>query len=427
MKNLNEYIVENLSDHTVYLIKTADECKKYLKRKIGKGDTTLQDSLGISDINIDALYQYVNDNNMPAPIVGCYNNTQFGTAFRRWFNENVQCKILNSEHDSFTFNKESKYFKNYHNTGLKEDGKFVPTAQDMEEIISYAYNNLYCKMEDDANCNAVGINEKKRANIINYYIINKTSIDAIAKVLHDRCPCSKGYGKLKNFSKKNIKDEWADLYENGTPNGTPKTDIISLDNKNSYRISLKKAGGSQIMSAKIDEAKATLLFAVEPLEENIKCEVLPILCNLLNVNETDKKRKENTEEIFDEFGPEYLNGKTLKERMNEDAEFSALIKNSKKKGKDFEAQLNTLLSEYKTTYKKSFYIEAMTGNHKFTEDSKCAANFVFVWDDVKNENTKIYNVDEYYEHIKDDSNVVVDFKSWPTSNRSGQTLKIITK
>lgn len=427
MKKLNEYIVENLSDHTVYLIKTADECKKYLKRKIGKGDTTLQDSLGISDIDIDELYQYVNDNNMPAPIVGCYNNTQFGTAFRRWFNENVQSMIKNSEHDSFTFNKESKYFKGYHNTSLKEDGKFVPTAQDMEEIISYAYNRLYCKMEDDANCKAVGINEKKRSNIINYYIINKISIDAIAKVLHDKCPCSKGYGKLKNFSGKKIKDEWADLYEHGTPNATPKTDIISLDNR--YRISLKKAGGAQIMSAKIDEAKATLLFGCEYIKnDDNKREVLRVLCNLLNINETDKKRKENTEEIFDEFGPEYLNGKTLRERMAEDSKFRDLITNSKDKGKTFQKNLNDLLSLKKySEYKKGFYIEAITGNHKFTKDSNCAANFVLVWDDVKNENTKIYNIDDYYEHIKDDSKVVVDFKSWPTSNRSGQTLKIITK
>lgn len=425
MKKLNEYIVENLSDHTVYLIKTADECKKYLKRKIGKGDTTLQDSLGISDIDIDALYQYVNENNMPAPIVGCYQNTQFGTAFRRWFNENVQRTITNSDNDSFTFNKESKYFKGYHNTGLKEDGKFVPTAQDMEEIISYAYNRLYCKMEDDANCKAVGISEKKRSNLINYYIINKTSIDAIAEVLHDKCPCSKGYGKLKNFSGKKIKDEWADLYEHGTPNATPKTDIISLDNR--YRISLKEAGGAQIMSAKIDEAKATLLFGCEYITNDDKRTVLPLLCNLLNINETSKKRNENAEAIFDEFGPDDLNGKTLLQRIKEDSVFAERIAKSKEKGKTFQKQLNELVLSKYPEYKKGFYIEAITGNHKFTKASNCAANFVFVWDEVKNENTKIYTIDEYYEHVKDDSKVVVDFKSWPTSNRSGQTLKIITK
>jgi hypothetical protein len=42
-------------------------------------------------------------------------------------------------------------------------------------------------------------------------------------------------------------------------------------------------------------------------------------------------------------------------------------------------------------------------------------------------NTTIYSIDEYYKHIENKSKVTVDFKSWPTSNRSGQTLKIITQ
>lgn len=424
MKKLVEYIAESLSDKRVYLIKTPDECKEYLKRQINKTGETLQDSLGISDIDIDALYQYVNDNNMPAPIVGCYQDSNFGTAFRRWFNENVQKQIINSDGDPFTFNKSSKYFKNYHNTALKEDGKFVPSAQDMEEIISYAYNKIYCKMNDDENCKAVGINKNKKDNLVNYYNINKTAIDAVVSVLHDKCPCSKGYGKLKNFSGKKIKDEWADLYESGKPNATPKTDIISLDNK--YRISLKEAGGSQIMSAKIDEAKATLLFGCEYIKEEEKKEILPILCNLLNINETDKKRKENTEAIFDEFGPEDLNGKTLTQMIKDDKEFAKRIEKSKERGKLFQKQVNELIMDKYPDYKKGFYVEAMTGNHKFTEASNCAANYVFVWDEIKNENTKVFTIDEYYDHVKNKSKVTVDFKSWPSSNRSGQTLKIIT-
>lgn len=424
MKRLVEYIAENLSNKTTYLIKTTDECKEYLKRPINKKGETLQDSLGISDIDIEALYQYVNENNMPAPIVGCYNDTNFNTAFRRWFNENVQKQIINSDGDTFTFNKSSKYFKNYHNTRLKEDDKFVPTAQDMEEIISYAYNKIYCKMEDDENCKTVGINKNKQQNLINYYNINKTAIDGVIDVLHDKCPCSKGYGKLKNSNGKKITDEWEDLYESGKPNATPKTDIISLDNK--YRISLKEAGGSQIMSAKIDEAKATLLFACEYINEEEKKEVLPILCNLLNINETDKKRKENAEAIFDEFGPNDLNGKTLSQMINDDKVFADRIAKSKEKGKLFQKQLNELIISKYPDYKKGLYVEAMTGNHKFTKESNCTANFVFVWDEIKKENTKMYTIDEYYDHIKDISKVTVDFKSWPSSNRSGQTLKIIT-
>ena len=78
-------------------------------------------------------------------------------------------------------------------------------------------------------------------------------------------------------------------------------------------------------------------------------------------------------------------------------------------------------------YKEALYKEAMTGLHKFTNESFCKANCVFVWDDININNNKIFTIDEYYKHIENKSKVSVDFKSWPSSNVSGQTLKIITK
>ena len=426
MKHLREYIFENISNKTVYLLKTLDDAKDFFKRKLKNG-ITLQDDAGISDEQLEALYEYCHEKNMPAPIVGCYGNTLYNFAFRRWFNENIQSEIKDKNGDSFVFNKSSKYFKNYHNTSLKEDGKFVPTAQDFEELICFAYNKQYKIFNsDEENYNAVGISSNKKDNLLNYYKVNSNVINKLAEVLHKSCPCLKGYGKLKNFKGTKITKEWAELYDAGvTPNATPKTDIISLDNK--YCISLKEFGGSQLMSAKLNEAKATLLFACDYLDDKDVKEILPILANLLNINESDKKRKENTEDIFDEFGPDDLHGKTLSQMIKDDPEFAKRIKKSKEKGKNFEKQLNELIISKYPKYKEALYKEAMTGIHKFTKDSHCAANCVFVWDDVKIENTKLYSIDEYYEHIKDKSKVSVDFKSWPTSNRSGQTLKIITQ
>lgn len=431
MKSLVQYVFENIDNKTAYLLKTYDEAIEFFQQKLKNGNT-LQDEVKISNEQLEALYKYCHENNMPAPIVGCYGNSKYGFAFRRWFNENIQNNIKDVNGDSFTFNKESKYFKQYHNTALKEDGKFVPTAQDYEELICFAYNkinNIF--ILDDDNCEAIGISKSKKDNLINYYNINHEAIDSIANILYKSCPCNKGYGKLKNFSGNKITNEWAELYKeeyggnNSKPNATPKTDIISLDNK--YCISLKEAGGSQLMSAKIIEAKATLLFACDSLKDNERTEVLSILANLLNINETDKKRKENTEDIFDEFGPDDLKGKTLTQMINDDPVFSERVKKSKEKGKFFEKQLNDLIISKYPNYKESLYKEAMTGIHKFTKESHCIANCVLVWDDIDIKNTKVYSIDEYYNHIKDKSKVTVDFKTWPTSNRSGQTLKIITQ
>ena len=418
----NDLIKED--KHNKELIKTAEECKEYLKRKLPRKEITLQDDLKIYDDEIDALYEYVKENNLPAPIVGYYNG-EYNIAFRRYFNEDIQKKI-DIDGEPFSFNHNSQYFKGYHNTALKEDGKFVPTAQDYEELICFAYNKKYCKMNDDDNANAIGINNNKKQNLINFFNINEQTLTEIADVLHEKCGCDLGYGKLKNESGNKIKSDWSAIYENGKPNATPKTDIISLDKK--YRISLKESGGSQLMSAKLNEAKATLLFATEYVKnETDKNKILVLLCDLLNINESDKKRKENTEDVFDEFSKDDLNGKTLTQMMNDDSDFRKRVEASKQKGKTFESQLNKLILDVYPQYKEGFFKEAMTGYHKFTEESCCAANCVLVWDDVNTSNSNVYSIDEYYKHIENKSKVVVDFKSWPTSNRSGQTLKIITK
>ena len=116
------------------------------------------------------LYKYVEDNNFPAPIVGCYNNTKYNIAFRRWFTPNQQKKII-VDNISFDlcFDFESKYFKGYHNTSLKEDARYVPSAQDFETIICFGYNKLFSDIDDDENIKLLGLNEAKGHDINNYY------------------------------------------------------------------------------------------------------------------------------------------------------------------------------------------------------------------------------------------------------------------
>ena len=439
MISLFEYLQNNLisicevkNNGNQYLLNTLDEELDFfkeqfiIKKKTKKTDsdktTCLQDELNISDESFEELYKYVSEHNLPAPFVANYGNKLHYVAFRRWFNESIQNDL------NFTFNKNSRFFKQYHNTSLKEDGKFVPTAQDFEEIISFAYNAKYCKLKEDQNIEIVGINKSKSDKIISYYNTNKTIIDEIIDVLHSKCPSKQGYCKLKNIPGNKITKEWKEkgMYENKTVNGTPKTDIMSVDGK--YLLSLKEYGGSQLMSAKINEAKATLLFATEYMKnEDEKNEVLILLSELFTVKDDYKTSESEKEDIFDEFGSKDLNGYTLSQMIKKDKEFAKRVEKSKAKGKYFENQLNELIINKYPEYKYGLFVEAMTGNHKFTQESKCSANFIFVWDDINTSNSKLYTIDEYYKHIEDSAKVTVDFKSWLTSNISGQTLKIITK
>lgn len=439
MKTFVEYLTESLmllegnNNGTQYLLSTLDEAKDFFKQEfVLKAKTkkrpqeetsNIQSELNISDESLEEIYKYVSEHHLPAPFVANYGNQSHYIAFRRWFNDDIQKQLIETP-----INKDSRFFKGYHNTNLKEDNKFVPSAQDYEELISFAYNLNYCKMDEDQSSSAAGIDSNKKDKMISYYNSNKKVLDQIVSVLHKAYPSPKGYGKLKSVKGNKIQKDWVDkgLYGSKKCNGTPKTDIMSLDGK--HLLSLKEYGGSQLMSAKINEARATLLFATEYMKDDTeKNEVLALLAELFTVKEEHKTSTEEKEDIFDEFGSVDLNGYTLSQMVKNDPEFAKRVAKSKEKGKYFEKQLNELIINKYPDYKYGLFIEAMTGNHKFTEESKCAANAVLVWDDVDISHTKVYTPEQYYKHIEKDAKVAVDFKSWPTSNISGQTLKIITK
>lgn len=430
MISLYDYIFE-AQNYSTFLIKTSDECIEYLNRKINN-NTTIRDALsispskGLSDEMIIELYKYVEDNNFPAPIVGCYNNTKYNIAFRRWFTPNQQKKII-VDNISFDlcFDFESKYFKGYHNTSLKEDARYVPSAQDFETIICFGYNKLFSDIDDDENIKLLGLNEAKGHDINNYYYMNIESVNNMCYKLNDIVKPNKNitFNKLK-CKGDIILPSWVESYKNkNNVSKIPKTDIIS-SNEN-FRISLKKYGGAQLMSAKIDEAKSTILSACNSLtDKETQHKVLTLLYNLLKINtESDTQQEKDT--LFAEFGPEDLKGKTVEQMKKEDPDFARRYNECKERGKSFEAAFNAILKDY-PEYKTEFFIEAITGTSKFS-DTKCIPNYVFVWDDVHKNNNQIYNIQDYCKEVINNSKVVVDFKSWPTSNKSSQTLKIITK
>lgn len=436
MISLYNYICEATGSQ-VFLIKTAEECNKFLDQYINKSNTTLRDALqkedglGLSEDMINALYEYTKDKNMPSPIVGCYGNTKFNIALRRWFNEKHQKEVFDdgySFYDCFNFN--SKYFKGYHDTTLKEDGKYVPSASDFELIICFAYNKNYCKFDDAANASFVGIPKNKIEDIINYYNVNSDTLNVLVKTLEFVDKKHTGFRKLNTITSQ-ISTQWSNFFkdEGCSVNATPKTDIISGDGK--IKVSLKKAIGAQIMSAKAAEAKATLLFCINEISNKQKVSkeelhlIYEFLYQNLNIVTGDKKKQENFNEVFYEITADILGNRTLREFQEQNEEFVGKIKEN---GKSFQTKLNKLFDDIKD-YKRAFLFEALTGTNKFVANSPSTANYVFLWDDVTLSDNYLYSVDEYCDYLMEHQNkwnVTVDFKSWPRSNKTAQTLKIIT-
>jgi len=97
-----------------------------------------------------------------------------------------------------------------------------------------------------------------------YYLAHKKEIDACVEPLFKNFKQRKGI----RFDKLPEKDDSSQIWKefgkiNGaeySPNNTPKTDIISSDNK--QRVSCKRAKGAQLMSGAQSESVATIITAL---------------------------------------------------------------------------------------------------------------------------------------------------------------------
>lgn len=324
----------------------------------------------------------------PAPIIANYNNVNGNFAVRRWVTE----LIPGIEKEL----KKSKKYKGAHNTNLKDiNGAWVPTAAQVESIISNAYNQIngICKLKK-----VEGENLTTSENVINYYIDNKEIYDKIASFI----PSGKSeIYKLPN-QKNSVTSKWKNLgnyTSSDKVDNTPKTDIVSKDGK--YKISLKKKeGGAQLMSAGYCEARATLLTALENSE--IKGEEAEELKKLLEPRWFKAKLDKTISELKKEGNKEIL-----------DAEENI-------------QSLKDLVIKYVEKYpkfKKALYLEAATGNTKY-DSGISAANYVLVWSDSKPESTEFYKIEDYVEKLtKESVELLFVFKS--ANQNSWQTFRII--
>lgn len=190
--------------------------------------------------------------------------------------------------------------------------------------------------------------------------------------------------------------------ETGKEADEPKTDIISVDEKK-LRLSAKK-GAAQLMSAKKDEGKATVIAAAKlsDLEKSSLNKVLKMVDQLADNTRTEKL---NTSEL------KKMDVKSIKSKININAK--KIIEEATKTQTKLQEELRELFNS-DPKFKQAFAYEAMTGRVKFGQGSKAEANFVIAFNndftDAKLED--ISNMSSsMVKKIADKCRVDVNFKS----------------
>ena len=191
-----------------------------------------------------------------------------------------------------------------------------------------------------------------------------------------------------------ITDNWKKW---GGTDTTPKTDLII----GKYRISLKKAGGSQLMSAKKGESTATCHAGLK--DANI--ESGPIV------------------EEMERYLEKMIEGKSEFNitQQKEQGIVSDDVLDAEKMHKEFQKYLRDLLNS-NTILKNSIVHEAMTGDNKFGEHSMGRAGWVFVYD-PKGVDMSLNNTDDpaFVSKKAQKTRIVIGWKSVSsTTQKSGK-------
>lgn len=362
MKSLYKYITES-NEAPQYLLLTLEDAKQFFEEHKTFEKKHIQ-RIGLTWRDIELIYSQ--SENHPCPIVANYKRKPGHFVFRRWVAK------LADQLDIIDLCKKASPYQGLHNTRLKEDGKYIPSATDYEYIIAYSHNKNALNEIDDENIEYVTgrklNNNFKLEQLMLFYSQNEESCKRIVEPLKG---INKKFKKLSTLY--NTTDAWKEMGQyTRSPNRTPKTDIISEDGK--YRISVKKFEGSQLMSGSEQETRATLLSCIDYINN----EDDKLLLKSIFKNGWYKPRKD---------------GLTISQkRLAGDEEIS----NAQKNIDDINFKLNKIISN-NPEFKMAVLREAATGENKFGKDSYSTANYILVWDDVKN-NNKLYTIDEYLNH-----------------------------
>ena len=233
-------------------------------------------------------------------------------------------------------------------THSKEGGS-PPSGAEWEDLIVFAYNNMNGKKTDP----------ETEEVAMKFWASYQEPADELAKSLKGKIKGKQLVQTGRGIGKVTLGPHWVKA---GAKNTTPKTDIASHDFKE--KISLKKAGGSQLASAEKKEAIAIVSAALEDMGEDKKFaqdlvanieEKMGALISRESVTALSKAAKE-------------------KSRKKEVLDFQKKDKQNKELSEMLASYIN---QDSKTNAKFAKYVvlEASTGNHKFNgSKSKAAAN-----------------------------------------------------
>jgi len=232
-----------------------------------------------------------------------------------------------------------------------KSGGGTPSGAQWESLIVYAYNNL---KSEETERDTREIAERFWAN---YAPISNKIARNFDRALNANKLVQTGGGGIKV----SLGKFWR---QTGASNKTPKTDIASSDFKE--KLSLKKSGGSQLISAQKKEAMSIVLSALSECGTDAKF-ARPLI-NSIEKNMTQLVTNETVTSL-----------KRRKKAGDTDAD---VLDFSKKD--EGNKELTDLMSNYLSNnelFRKHIILEAATGNHKFGgSNSKAAANLMGMFD-----------------------------------------------
>ena len=240
-------------------------------------------------------------------------------------------------------------FKSSSFTHVKASGA-PPTGAEWEDVIVYAYNKLNGKSTDPA---TVEVAEKFGGYM--------DVADKIAANFNSQLKAKQLVQTGRGIGAISLGPIWK---ESGATNKTPKTDIASADFKE--KISLKKAGGSQLASPTKAEAIAIVKAAMAEM-----CEDRTMAAKLVSTMETNMASLISRETAGDLRKQSKAGVKT-----DEVIDFQTKDKGNKELTKMLEGLINQDTA-VNALFSKHIVLEAATGNHKFGgAGSPAAANLL---------------------------------------------------
>jgi len=228
--------------------------------------------------------------------------------------------------------------------GTKDPGK--PSGADWENLITDKYNKIVGGTDKEASANAA----KFYPEYGEAALATATSFNKKLKMTTPMKQYGGGGGKA------NLSESWKAW---GGTNGTPKTDMYI----GRQHISLKKFGGSQLMSGGKAETLATLAYAYDRAPNKVKTQEMDKAWSAMS-KQIESQYMKTQLPTGRKIGDVKKDIKTGKLSSLESASFTTLIKNTLQNNNAMTVALNAILE--KDEIKKAVIHEAISGRDKFS-------------------------------------------------------------